>query len=348
MGRNELRGDPAKARRSRGLRTLAIAAVITVIASACTLRHEATKAGVLIGAGATNPSYLDDPQFAKILGEQFNSLSPENELKWSFTEPQRGVFDFTGLDRLVDYAKRHSMVVKGHGLISGCCNPEWLLQITEPAALRAAVTSHFRTLMTRYGGTMDRWDVVTEPLSIAGGTGLAPNHFSEVLGDDYIAEVFRIAHAADPGAELFINESLVEYQPGKRQELYDLVAGLVADDVPITGVGLEFHTFPRGPEPGVLTEIVQSYRALGLEVAITELDVNLSATAPDPLALQAETYSRVVSECLRAGCRDISLWGFADSYAYPLGSRKLLFDENYRAKPAFFAVFDALHEFAGE
>jgi endo-1,4-beta-xylanase len=338
-------------RRRRGLRhvgAFALVAVLALVASACELRTEAAKSGVLIGAGATNPGYLDDPQFATVLGQQFNSLSPENELKWSFNEPQQGVFDFTKLDRIVDYAQAHHMAVKGHGLISGCCNPDWLQQITDPAALRAAMTNHFETLMTRYAGKVDRWDVVTEALSIAGGTGLDQNYFYRVLGPDYIADAFEIAHAADPNAKLFLNESLVEAIPTKRQELYDLVSGLVKSGVPIDGVGLEMHIFGR-PQRGVIADMVTAYRALGLEVAITEMDVQLRTNVANPLQDQADTYAQVVNEALHAGIRDISFWGFTDKYqAWGPGAKPLLFDENYKAKPAFLAVWGALHGFGIE
>jgi endo-1,4-beta-xylanase len=314
------------------------------------LRIEATRARALIGAAGTNPSFLDDPQFARLLGEQFNSLSPENELKWSFSEPQQGVFDFTKLDRLVDYARQHHMVAKGHGLISGCCNPDWLQQITDPTALLAAMTTHFDTLMRRYAGTMDRWDVVTEPLSVFGGTGLDHNFFYDVLGPDYIADAFEIAHAADPHAKLFLNESLVEYFPTKRQELYDLVSGLVARGVPITGVGLEMHEIGGPPKPGVIADMVKAYNALGLEVSITEMDVLLRNDHPDPLQDQANTYSQVLNEALRSGVRDISFWGFTDKYhgIWPADSKPLLFDENYNPKPAYWAVFGQLHQFGIE
>jgi endo-1,4-beta-xylanase len=251
--------------------------------------------------------------------------------------------DFTKLDRLVDFAKKHDMAVKGHGLISGCCNPAWLEQIQDPARLRAEITSHFRTIMTRYAGKMDRWDVATEVFSTFGGTGLAQNYFYQVLGRDYLAEVFRIAHAADPGAKLFINESLVEYYPAKRQELYDLVSDLVARGVPIDGVGLETHLTLSPPAPGVITGIVNSYKALGLEVAITEMDVHLNpGTNHD--ADQAQIYWSVVSEALAAGIRDISFWGFTDKYAYTWipGAMPLMFDQDYKPKPAFFATWAAL------
>ena len=322
-----------------GAYTPAAAAANTVLS----LREKAAESGILIGSGAVNPAYLDDPQFAKVLPQQFNSLSPENELKWASVEPERGVFDFTKLDRLVGFAQKHHMAVKGHGLISGCCNPAWLEQISDPVELRAAITTHFQTIMRRYAGKVDRWDVATEVLSTFGGTGLSQNYFYRVLGPDYLAEVFRIAHAADPKAKLFINESLVEFYPAKRQELYDLVSGLVARGVPIDGVGLETHETLSAPEPGVITQIVKSYKALGLKVAITEMDVHLPPGEHADVD-QAKIYSSVLTEALAAGIRDISFWGFTDKYSYTWipGAKPLMFDENYQPKLAFFATWAAL------
>jgi endo-1,4-beta-xylanase len=352
LPRRHTAAGPAPAPRSgfgrrRGLRggALSVIIVFALLAGGCALRNEASNARALIGAAGTNPAYLDDPDFARVLGQQFNSLSPENELKWSFTEPQQGVFDFTKLDRLVAYAQAHHMAVKGHGLISGCCNPAWLQQITDPTALRAAMTVHFDALMKRYAGKIDRWDVVTEPLSIAGGTGLSPNDFSKVLGPGYIADAFNIAHAADPGAKLFLNESIVEFNATKRQELYNIVSGLVADGVPINGVGLEMHLFAGRPEPGVITDMVKAYRALGVEVAITEMDAFVDPNAANPLQNQAETYLQVLNEALDAGIRDISFWGFTDKYhgIWPDSAQPLLFDANFQPKPAYWAVFNALH-----
>ncbi|MFI0446503.1 endo-1,4-beta-xylanase [Actinomadura sp. 6N118] len=314
-------------------------------ATALSLRGQAARAGILIGSGAINPDYLDEPQFARVLATQFNSLSPENELKWANSQPQQGAFDFTKLDRLVSFAKQHRMAVKGHGLISSCCNPPWLEQIQDPAQLRAAMTTHFKTLMTRYAGKMDRWDVATEIFSTFGGTGLEKNYFYRVLGPDYVAEAFRIAHAANPKAKLFLNESLVEYYPAKRQELYDLVADLVRRGVPISGVGLETHLTFSPPEPGVITDIVKSYKALGLQVAITEMDVHLTPLPNNgEYGNQAEIYGNIVNEALDAGVRDISFWGFTDKHAYTWvpGAKPLMFDEQYRPKPAFFATWTAV------
>lgn len=112
------------------------------------LRKEAASKGILIGSGAINQTYLDNPQFATILAEQFQSLSPENEMKWPFIHPTPGHYNWDTIDRLVGFAENNDMVVKGHGLISSCCNPDYLLNITNPKLFRAAMVDHFRRSCT--------------------------------------------------------------------------------------------------------------------------------------------------------------------------------------------------------
>ena len=307
------------------------------------LREEAQKKDILIGSGAINPDYLNDTRFATVLAEQFNSLSPENEMKWTFLNPAEGQYNWQTIDRLVDFADRHDMVVKGHGLISSCCNPDYLLEITDPEASRTAMEAHFEAVMHRYHGKVDRWDVVTEALETMGG-GLQRNYFYNVTGPDYIEHAFRIAHAADSSATLFINENLVESIPSKRQELYDLVSGLVAKGVPIDGVALQMHITEVALVPGVITEMATSYQALGIEVAIAELDVHTLNNT-----LETEIYGAVIEEALNAGITDISFWGFTDKHAYTWvqGAKPLMFDEHYKAKTEFYATHGALSDFVG-
>jgi len=173
--------------------------------------------------------------------------------------------------------------------------------------------------------------------------GLVENFWWKTLGSDYLAKVFQLAHAADPSAKLFLNESLVEVAPTKAQELYDLVHR----GIPINGVGLEMHETYVGPPAGVITNIVNSYKSLGLDVAITEMDVHL---APLPnngeYQNQAQIYGQVINEALAAGIRDISFWGFTDAHTFTWvpGAKPHIFDANYNPKPAYFAVWGALHK----
>ncbi|KAM0244017.1 hypothetical protein ACHAP5_006681 [Fusarium lateritium] len=308
------------------------------------LREEAAKKNLYIGSGAINPSYLDDAQFSAVLTEQFNSLSPENELKWNFFHQSPELYDWDKLDRLVQFAEANNMAVKGHGLISPCCNPDYVLKLTSPADLRAAMTTHFEAVMHRYRGKMDRWDVVSEPLK-TNGSGLAPNIFYDTLGPDYVEEAFRIARAADPNAKLFLNENLVEIQPKKRQELYEMVAKLVAKGVPIDGIALQMHITLKPLVPGVIREIVNSYKELGLEVTIAEMDVHTyNATQ------QIEIYGDVIKEALDSGITDINFWGFTDKYAYTWlpDAKPLMFNETYYPKGAFYATHSALENFVRE
>ena len=227
------------------------------------------------------------------------------------------------------------MEVKGHGLISRCCNPTYLTDITDPDEFRAAMVTHFNTIMDRYHGKMDRWDVVSEPLNTFGGAGLEHDTFYNMLGEGYIAEAFRIAHEADPTAKLFLNENLVEVFPVKRQELYDLVSALVADGVPIDGVALQMHENSPASRPVCSPRSSNEYTALGLEVTVAELDVHTL----DPIQ-QAQIYGDVVAEALAAGVTDISVWGFTDAHLYTWlpGAKPTMFDEEFQPKPAYFAV----------
>ncbi|KAG8668334.1 hypothetical protein FPOAC2_07620 [Fusarium poae] len=233
------------------------------------------------------------------------------------------------------------MAVKGHGLLSPCCNPDYVLNIIDPNALCAEITEHFEAVMHRYKGKMDRWDVVSEALK-TNGSGLAPNHFFDILGPEWLEEAFRIARATDPDAKLFLNENLVEVMPKKHQELYDMVAKLVSKGIPIDGVALQTHVTLEPLVPGVIRDMVNSYKALGLEVSIAELDVHTyNATQ------QADIYGNVIKEALDAGINDISFWGFTDKHSYTWlpGSKPLMFNETYQPKGAFFSTHDALANF---
>ena len=317
-----------------------------------TLRELADRAGILIGSGSVKASestaddrpanYFSDPRYGQTLSEQFNSLSPENEFKWNMVQPKEGVFDFEGLDRLVAFAEQHDMQVKAHSGVSRSFNPDYLIAKTDPAEFRAAVVDHFTTIMSRYKGKMDRWDVVTEPFTTFGGEGLEHNLFYERMGPDYISEIVRIADAADPDAKIFLNENMVEFYPAKRDELYDLVKDMVADGVPLDGIALQMHETIVGPTPGVLTDMVEDYNALGLEVSVAELDVHTYDAAS-----QAEIYGDVVAEALAAGVTDISFWGFTDKHLWTWlpGAKPTMYDEEFNPKPAYFAVRDALESF---
>lgn len=315
--------------------------------SSCTLRQLADRAAIRFGA-TLEPAQIADPDYAATLGREFSSVTAENAMKWYATEPSRGAFDFTGADAVLQFADDHGQVVRGHNLVwaQDAYTPQWVKAISDPAELRAAMEDHIAAVMGRYRGRIQRWDVVNEPLASV-GTGPSNSVFQRVLGPGWVGEAFRYAHQVDPDAELWLNEYGTDWVPGKQAALVALLRTLVAEGVPIDGVGFQTHRLsPDGPSPAAFEGQLREVAALGLKVAITELDVPVSPTAPDALDQQAEAYARIVRSCLAVpACEEVTTWGVTDADTWldalgilPAPTRPLLFDDGFQPKPAYDAV----------
>jgi endo-1,4-beta-xylanase len=315
------------------------------------LREEAERDGIRIGA-TLSAAQISDPRYAATLSREFSALTPENAMKWYATEPTRGGFDFSGADAVMAFAEQHQMEVRGHNLVwaQDRYTPDWVKAITDPADMRAVVRAHIAAVMGRYKGRIHRWDVVNEPLARL-GAGPGDNVFRRVLGPGWIAEAFRDAHEVDPSAELWLNEASTDWVPGKHDALVALVRGLLADGVPIAGVGLQTHRpGVAGPNEAAFERTLNDFASLGVKVAITELDVPTKPGDPTGLVRQAQAYRTIVSSCLAVpACTEVTTWGLSDAHTwlnatgtFPTPTRPLMFDDEYRAKPAFDAVRAAL------
>jgi len=265
-------------------------------------------------------------------------LTPENDMKWNMIHPQPGVYDLAAADLDVAFAQHHGMAVRGHNLAWGYGNPAWLTTVPFTRdELINILHDHIATVVGHYRGRVAQWDVVNE--------GLMGGFWRDHIGPDYIDMAFRWAHEADPGAKLFYNDSGAEGLGAASDAVYNLVRVLKQRGVPIDGVGLESH-FDLNPLP--LADIAANMRrinALGLETAITELDVRVRvpASAPD-LARQGAIYNGLLATCLAAPkCKTFVSWGFTDKVswipsAFPGYGAALPFDQNYNPKPAYFGL----------
>jgi endo-1,4-beta-xylanase len=318
------------------------------VPSECTTRQLADEAGVTLGT-AVRADLLDDPDYRTTLLATFNSVTPEYELKWDSVHPEPDLWRFGPVDQIVEFAVAHDLEVKGHALIWDQelvdSTPDWVLAIDDPDELREVVTDHITTIMRRYSSTVDRWDVVNEPLQTT-GTDLYDNHFRQVLGDGYLVEMFAIARQAGPGEQLWLNEAAVEFQPDKAAALVGLVQRLLGQGASIDGVGLQGHLVAGTVESATLQQLIAELEALGVEVAITELDIP-ARDAVDPLAVQADAYRTAFDACLTQRCREVTLWGFTDRHTWiddtlGAGLAPLPFDRDYRPKPALDAIRERL------
>lgn len=318
----------------------------------CSLRQLADLAGIRIGSTA-EPYEITDPAYATVLAREFNSVTPENALKLYATQPTEGTWDFSGADEIVRFAEDNDMTIRGHTLVwaQDTYTPAWVKSIADPMALKTVVENHITATMNHFAGKIPRWDVVNEPLASV-GTGQSSSVFWS-LGPDWIADAFRLAHTLDPSTELWLNEYGTDWVPGKHEALVALVSSLVDAGVPIKGVGLQMHRLPGSVlDTDKFAQQMRDFTALGLEVAVTELDIPVSPTDPGALESQALEYARIVSACLLVdGCVEVTLWGLTDGstwldsfgiFATP--TRPLLFDNAFAPKPAYDAVRRVLAE----
>ena len=213
-----------------------------------------------------------------------------------------------------------------------------------PDEIKNLMLAHIATEAGRYRGAIYAWDVVNEPFA---DDGLwRRSIFYDAMGPGYVAIALRAARAADPNAKLYINDYNIETDGPKMRALYDLVASLSRDGVPIDGVGLQSH-FVAGEAPADFRAILQKFAALGVDVAVTELDLRLRLPADrDALKAQAADYASIVAACRSTTrCVGVTTWGITDdrswipSFFSGYGAA-LPFDENYRPKPAVQAIIE--------
>jgi endo-1,4-beta-xylanase len=289
---------------------------------------------------------LHDRGYARIVGRVFDTITPENELKWDKVEPERGKFDFQAGDAVVAFARQHGQRVRGHTLVWHNQLPGWLAaDDLDRRELTAVLRRHISREVGRYRGEIAEWDVVNEAVDDRGK--LRRDIWLEKLGPAYIAMAFRFAHEADPKARLVLNDYGAEGMGPKADTVYRLVKALKQVGAPIDAVGFETHV-DTTPIPGFVANL-RRFAALGVEVELTEVDVRLrDGHGPGALREQAAAYRRIVEGCRAVpACREIVFWGLddADSWvpgAYPNFGDATLLDGDLHPKPAFGAVRKAL------
>lgn len=324
---------------------------LRICETAADLRDGATCQERLIGV-ALAARYLNEQPYAEAALE-FNYVTPENEMKWGYNEPQPNVFDYTLGDAITEFAEQNGMLVKGHALVWHNQLPNWVNQLTTPEEVRAAMLNHIQQVVTHYRGRVHAWDVVNEAWG-DGGTALRDSVFLRHLGPGYIDEAFIAARAADPDVKLYYNDYDTEDLEGKSGAVYEMVKGMVERGVPIDGVGLQMHVRIPDDEPSILEleRNMQRIVDLGLEVVLSEIDVRTCGSETD--GDQADRYYRIVTACLRQpGCTAVTVWGITDKYSW-LNNRSapqcpdgdpttpLLWDDNYGKKRAYHGFMDAL------
>ncbi|HEX4351136.1 MAG TPA: endo-1,4-beta-xylanase, partial [Verrucomicrobiae bacterium] len=238
----------------------------------------AYKNDFLIGVAINRSQFSEEDQRGvPIIKAQFDSISPENVLKWESVHPQPAQYDFAGPDRYVQFGESNNMYIIGHTLVWHSQTPRWVFQDDQgnPATrdiLLARLHDHIATVVGRYKGRIKGWDVVNEALNEDGTLRNSP--WRKIIGDDYIEKAFQFAHEADPQAQLHYNDYSLENEP-KRKGAIALIKKLQGEGIPINCIGLQDHVKMDWPTATQLDETISDFAKLGVKVMITELDVDV-------------------------------------------------------------------------
>ena len=322
--------------------------------------------GTALNTGQINEA---DASTDSLITQQFNAITAENIMKAESIHPRWGQFDFDAADKFVAYGAKNGMYTVGHTLIWHSQLPPFVRQITDADSLREFMDLHIHTIAQRYASSLDSWDVLNEALNEDGSW--RESVFYNLLGEDYVVEAFRMAAEAAPDAKLYYNDYNIE-QPQKRAGAIRLIKKLQDAGVRIDGVGIQGHWHTGKLQLDVIEQSIIEYAALGLEVAITELDLEVlprdfegaevsTRVASDDPALnpyvdglpdsvaqqQAADYESLFRLFLkhRDKISRVTFWGVNDRQSWlnnwPVRGRTnhpLPFDRNNQPKEAFFRI----------
>ncbi|MGI2295089.1 endo-1,4-beta-xylanase [Paenibacillus sp. GXUN7292] len=328
------------------------------------LRSLATKnySHLSIGTAVSVNALISDPQYAEILGREFNMITPENDMKFQFIHPQRNEYAFAEMDALMEYAELHNMKVHGHTMAWSEAVPRWVTDGNfSKQELKTILEEHITTVVSRYPKIMS-WDIINEPMAgLNVDPNIRPSIWYDKLGEEYIEIALRAAHAANPAAKLYVNEYWIEEDNIKSNAVFELVKGLKQRGVPVHGVGFQMHEDLTDQwDPVSAAEFkatATKFANIGIEVRVSELDMNIHKPVnAATLQEQADYFGEITDMVKKFKVNGIkfnalSMWGFTDRYSslqphhsYGSFGNGLIFDENYGAKPAYDALVDSLKE----
>ena len=251
-------------------------------------------------------------------------------------------------------------------------------ELVSREALLARMEEYITTVVGHCKGRVHAWDVVNEAISDNGGlrredeSSLYPAIIGDLDGDgndwDYIEKAFEFANAADPDAWLILNEYGIEYNDRKLDDLCALLTDLMEKGIPVHGVGIQLHGSIYNTSAENVRNCIERLAEFkkydpDFTIHITELDLSVfeyddrSMQKEIDLATQAmlaQLYRELFDVFVEAGSKGylnmVLTWGIYDGATwldyYPIEGRRdapLLFDENFKTKPAYWAVADPGH-----
>lgn len=331
----------------------------------------ALKGKFLIGV-AMNADQITgkDTAGVRLIKQHFNSITPENCMKSEIVQPQEGKFDFNLADQYVDFGQKNNMFIVGHTLIWHSQAPKWFFvdkdgKDVSRDVLIERMKNHIYTVVGRYKGRVNGWDVVNEAIEDDGS--FRKSKFYQIIGEDFIRLAFKFAHEADPKAELYYNDYSMAKKE-KRDAVVKMVKNLQSQGVKIDGIGMQGHMTMDFPTLDDEEKSIIAFSGTGVKVMITELDLTVLPSPGNKVSAdvalsyeyrkQLNPYPDGLPDSVAQAAHDryaaffklflkhadkierVTMWGLTDGQSWrnnwPVPGRTdypLLFDRNYQPKP---------------
>jgi len=331
-----------------------------------------------IGTAISTASLLNnDQRTLGLIAREFDAITPENCMKWEPIRPKDKDWDWTAADKFVEFGQKNNMYIVGHNLVWHSQVPKEVFQdesggMIKKDALEIKMQNHIAKLAGRYKGKIHAWDVVNEAVEDNGSW--RQSLWYKIMGEDFIAKAFHLAHEVDPNAHLIYNDYNTE-TPVKRDFIVGMVKRFKKQGVPIQGVGLQEHLSIDGPSVGEIEKTIIALSNIGVRAHITELDIDVLPSVWNLPTAEVSTrfdytperdpyiqgLPKNIEEKLAKRYEDIfkiylkhrdkidrvTLWGTADNETwlndFPIKGRTnypLLFDRGFQPKPAYFRLLD--------
>ena len=330
----------------------------------------------MVGAAVNTFQLQEGSPYYRTVVKHYNVLVTENEMKPQYVNPSEGTFAFDAPDRFVAFGESIGAAMRGHTLVWHNQVPQWWFKgenggTATSEELLSRMETYITTVMGRYTGRIHTWDVVNE--AISDSKGLRDSKWVQIIGDldgdgnsyDFMEHAFRFARAADPDAQLIINDYSLESDARKLNDFYTAVKTMLEKGVPIDGAGIQAHVQMGYPSIATFEQAIERLASLkeinpNFTVQITELDVSIFAYSdqsktkvmtPELQKQFANYYADLFAMFRRQAAKGnldmVVMWGVYDGSSwldgFPVSGRTnapLLFDRSFMTKPAFWGLVD--------
>ncbi len=289
----------------------------------------------------------------EIILRHYNVVTPENMMKPEAMQREKGVFTFESADAMTGFCQENGLQTVGHTLAWHSQTPDWMNATCSREEAIGRLKNHISNVAGHYSGKLLSWDVVNE--AIQDGARLpADGNWKSCLrdtpwlrniGNDYIELAFQFAHEADPNAKLYYNDYNLN-DVNKARIAAAMFSDLKKRGIPIDGIGMQAHYSTTLPVATV-EQSLELFKKTGAELSITELDVVVSKAEASGLTKEQEiAQGQIYAQLFKLYnqysdvIKRVTFWGYTDTKSWRSSNFPCLFDGNYKAKEAYYAVAD--------